>query len=174
MQIRGRETSQALDVAKEFNLTDSQNPRIYLVSFILLYCECQSVNLLFFFLLPHDIGVRCIIALWITCHRLSLFIVLWCFFWKITFEASDHFENCACACGFLICDYVLFFCSSRSLKLFHTECKFENRSLGSEQDEGKLAALLDLPLNMHEGHLWCCQPAPWSEVCSDFRHCHSP
>lgn len=37
--------------------------------------------------------------------------------------------------------------------MFHMECKFENRSLGSEQDEGKLGARIDLPLNMHEGHL---------------------
>lgn len=164
MQIRGRETSQALDVAKGFNLTDSQNPRVYLMSFILLYCECQSVN---FFSSPTWKLVWDALSHWLWIrwydHRLSLFIVLWCFFWKITFEASNRFENC----GFFICDYVLFFCSSRSLKLFHTECKFENRSLGSEQDERKLGALLDLPLNMHEGHLWCCQPAPWSEVCSD-------
>lgn len=49
--------------------------------------------------------------------------------------------------------FLFFFCSSGSLKMFHTERKFENRSLGSEQDEGKLGARLDLTLNMHEGHL---------------------
>lgn len=68
------------------------------------------------------------------------------YFWKITFEASDRFANSLAA-------VITFFCSSRSLKMFHTECKFKNRSLGSEQDEGKQGAWLDLPLNMHDGHL---------------------